>query len=52
MQICGIIAGLGGFFTTIKYPQIDQLYVMAAVALVGLVIPGLIIKIQTGIKVD
>ena len=52
MQICGIIAGLGGFFTTIKYPQIDQLYVMAAVALVGLVIPGLIIKIKTGIKVD
>ena len=43
VQICGFIAGLGGFFCALKYPWTEQLYVMAAVAVIGLIIPGLVI---------
>lgn len=43
VQICGFIAGLGGFFCALKYPWMEQLYVMAAVAVIGLIIPGLVI---------
>lgn len=43
VQVCGIIAGLGGFWGALHYPWFEQLYVMAAVAFVGLVMPGLVI---------
>ena len=46
VQICGLIAGLGGFFCALQYPGFEQLYVMAAVALIGLIIPGIIIYCQ------
>ena len=46
VQICGFVAGLGGFFGALKYPWAEQLYVMAAVALIGLVIPGIVIYVQ------
>ena len=46
VQACGFVAGLGGFFLALHYPSVEQLYVMAAVAIVGLVIPGLIIHYQ------
>jgi len=44
--ICGFVAGLGGFFCAMHYPWFEQLYVMAAVAVIGLVVPGLIIYFQ------
>ena len=43
--VCGIIAGIGGFFGAMRFPE-EQMYVMAAVAIVGLVIPGLLITVQ------
>ncbi|MCR5394903.1 MAG: hypothetical protein K6E86_05880 [Bacteroidales bacterium] len=43
IQTCGFIAGQGGFFGAIQFPGAEQLYVMAAVALIGLIVPGLII---------
>ena len=46
VQVCGFIAGLGGFFLAMHYPWAEQLYVMAAVAVVGLIIPGLVIYYQ------
>ena len=46
VQICGIVAGLGGFFGALLYPWAEQLYVMAAVAIVGLIVPGLVIYFQ------
>ena len=46
VQACGFLAGLGGFFLALHYPNVEQLYVMAAVAILGLVIPGLIIHFQ------
>jgi len=46
IQVCGIIAGLGGFFGALHFPHHEQLYVMAAVAVVGLIVPGLIIHLQ------
>ena len=46
VQACGIIAGLGGFFGALRYPWAEQLYVMAAVAVVGLIVPGIIIYLQ------
>ena len=45
IQVCGLIAGFGGFFGALCFPA-QQMYVMAAVALVGLVIPGLLIHVQ------
>ena len=46
VQVCGFIAGLGGFFCALKFPWAEQLYVMAVVALIGLVIPGIVIYVQ------
>ena len=46
IQICGLIAGFGGFFAAIYFPM-QQMYVMAVVALVGLLIPGLIVHFQS-----
>lgn len=46
IQICGLIAGFGGFFAALHCPM-HQMYVMAAVALIGLVIPGVIIHFQS-----
>lgn len=46
VQICGLIAGLGGFFCALQYPWVEQLYVMAVVAIVGMIIPGIIIYYQ------
>ncbi len=45
IQICGLIAGFGGFFAALCFPM-QQMYVMAAVALIGLVIPGIIVQHQ------
>ena len=45
IKICGLIAGLSGFFAALHFP-VQQMYVMAAVALIGLVIPGLLIHFQ------
>ena len=46
IQICGVVAGLGGFFAALYFPA-QQMYVMAAVAVIGLIIPGLIIHFQS-----
>lgn len=46
IQICGFIAGLGGFFCALHFPGHTQLYVMAAVAVIGLVVPGVLIQLQ------
>jgi len=46
IQICGLVAGFGGFFAALRFPM-HQMYVMAAVALIGLVIPGLIVHLQS-----
>ena len=45
IQICGLLAGFGGFFLALHFPM-QQMFVMAAVGLIGLVIPGLIINFQ------
>jgi len=47
ISICSVIAGISGFFVALRYPGGEQLLVMAAVAVVGLVIPGIIVNIQT-----
>ena len=44
VRVCGFIAGLGGFFCALQYPWSEQLYVMAAVAFVGLIVPGFVIN--------
>ena len=46
IQVCGLIAGIGGFFGALHFPGHEQLYVMAGVAAVGLIVPGLAILIQ------
>ena len=46
IQICGFIAGLGGFFGALQFPDHRQLFVMAAVAIIGLVVPGVLIQLQ------
>ena len=46
IQICGLIAGLGGFFGALHFPGHEQLYVMAVVAVIGLVVPGVLIQLQ------
>ena len=46
IQVCGLIAGLGGFFCALHFPGHEQLYVMAAVAVIGLVVPGVLIQLQ------
>lgn len=45
IQVCGLIAGFGGFFGALHFP-VQQMYVMAAVAFIGLFIPGLLIHVQ------
>ena len=47
ISICSVIAGIGGFFLALRFAGGEQLLVMAAVAVVGLVIPGIIVNIQT-----
>ncbi len=44
--VCGIISGVGGYFLAMHFPWVEQLYVMAAVAVIGLIIPGLIVYFQ------
>ncbi len=46
IQVCGIIAGVGGFFFALHFPNYEQLLVMAVVALIGLVVPGFVIHMQ------
>ena len=46
IQACGIIAGLGGFFGALRFPWVEQLYVMVAVAVIGLIVPGCLIYFQ------
>ena len=46
IQICGLVAGFGGFLAALNFPM-QQMYVMAAVALIGLVIPGLLIHFKS-----
>ena len=46
IQVCGLIAGIGGFFGALHFPGHAQLYVMAGVATVGLILPGLTILMQ------
>ncbi|MBO7067888.1 MAG: hypothetical protein J6W52_04330 [Bacteroidaceae bacterium] len=46
IQICGFIAGLGGFFGALHFPGHEQLYVMAVVAVIGLIVPGVLIELQ------
>ena len=46
IQVCGLVAGFGGFFAALYFPM-HQMYVMALVALIGLVIPGLIVHFQS-----
>ena len=46
IQIFGIIAGIGGFFYALRFPDYQQLFVMAGVAVIGLIVPGLILHLQ------
>ena len=46
IQVCGLVAGIGGFFGALHFPGHAQLYVMAGVAVIGLIVPGLAILIQ------
>jgi len=46
IQVCGLIGGLGGFFLALHFPHYEQLFAMAGVAFIGLIIPGLIIQLQ------
>ena len=46
IQVCGLVAGIGGFFGALHFPDHRQLFVMAAVAIVGLIVPGIIVRAQ------
>ncbi len=46
IQVCGLVAGIGGFFGALHFPGHEQLYVMAVVALIGLIVPGVAIFMQ------
>ena len=46
IQVCGLIAGIGGFFGALHFSGHTQLYVMAIVALIGLIVPGITILLQ------
>ena len=46
IRICGILASIGGLFVSLQFTGHEQLYVMAAVAVVALVIPGLVVYLQ------
>ncbi len=44
---CGILSGGAGFYLALMFPGAQEMIVMAGVSVVGLVIPGLIINLQT-----
>ena len=46
IRICGILASIGGFFGALQFTGHEQLYVMAAVAVVALIIPGFVVYLQ------
>ena len=46
IQVCGLIAGIGGFFGALHFSGHTHLYVMAFVALIGLIVPGITIFLQ------
>ena len=46
IQVCGLITGIGGFFGALHFSGHTQLYVMAIVALIGLIVPGITILLQ------
>ncbi len=46
IQVCGLLAGFGGFFCALHIPGHQQLYVMAGVGVIGLIVPGLLIHLQ------
>ena len=46
IRICGIVASIGGFFLALQFSGAEQLYVMAGVAVVALIIPGLVVYLQ------
>lgn len=46
IEICGIIGGVGGFFLALQFGGAEQLYVMSAVSVISLIIPGLIVYLQ------
>ena len=46
IRICGILASVGGFFGALQFAGHEQLYVMAAVAVVALIIPGLVVYLK------
>lgn len=46
IKVCGIIAGIGGFFCALHFLGAEQLFVMAAVAVIGLIVPGIVIYLQ------
>ena len=46
IQVCGLVAGIGGFFGALHFSAHAQLYVMAVVALIGLIVPGVTILLQ------
>ena len=46
VAILVVIAGIGGFFGALHFPGHSQLYVMAVVALIGLIVPGIAILLQ------
>ena len=46
IRICGILASVGGFFLALQFSGAEQLYVMAGVAVVALIIPGLVVYLQ------
>ena len=45
-QVCGVVSGVGGYFVAMQCPGVEQMYVMAVVSVIGLIIPGLIIHFQ------
>ena len=46
IRICGILASIGGFFGAMQFMGHEQLYVMVAVAIVALIVPGIVIYLQ------
>ena len=46
IKVCGIIAGIGGFFSALHFLGAEQLLVMAGVAVIGLIVPGIVIYLQ------
>ena len=45
--VCGFVAGLCGFVAGLIYNGAESMFVMAAVALIGLVMPGILTNIQS-----